>query len=50
MAFTVEGYHSRERKDDPAYVKYLVRIFGRKNRVEYEKFIPYHLCEDEDWA
>ena len=27
MAFSVEGYHSRERKDDPRYVKYLVRTF-----------------------
>lgn len=50
VAFTVEGYHSRERKDDHKYVKYLVRIFGRRDRVEYETFIPYHLCTDEDWA
>ena len=28
FAFSFEGYHSREMKNDPRYVKYLVRIFG----------------------
>ena len=37
-------------KDDPRYVKYLVRIFGKKEGKEYEKFIPFHKCTDEDWA
>ena len=50
LAFTVEGYHSREQKNDPRYVKYLVRIFGIKDGKEYEKFIPYHECTEEDWA
>ena len=50
VAFSVEGYHSREMKDDPRYVKYLVRIFGKKEGVEYEKFIPYDKCTEEDWA
>ena len=50
LAFSVVGYHSRELKNDPRYVKYLVRIFGRKDGKEYEKIIPYHLCEEKDWA
>ena len=50
LAFSVTGYHSRELKNDPRYVKYLVRIFGIKDGKEYEKFIPYHKCEEKDWA
>ena len=50
VAFSVEGYHSREMKNDPKYVKYLVRIFGKKGGVEYETFIPYQKCTEEDWA
>ena len=50
FAFTVEGYLDREMKADPAYVKYLVRIFGIKDGIEYQEFIPYHRCTDDDWA
>lgn len=50
MAFSVEGYHSRERKSDPRYVKYLIRIVGRKNGELYERVLPYHECTDADWA
>ena len=37
-------------KDDPKYVKYLVRIFGKKEGKEYETFIPFQKCTEEDWA
>ena len=50
IAFSIEGYHSREMKDDKRYVKYLVRIFGKTKGEEYEKFIPFHKCTEEDWA
>ena len=50
FAFTIEGYLDREMKNDPRYVKYLVRIFGIKDGVEYQTFIPYHKCTDADWA
>ena len=50
FAFSVEGYHSKEMKNDPRYVKYLVRVFGIKEGQEYETFIPYHKCTDSDWA
>ena len=49
IAFTFEGYLSREIKNDPRYVKYLVRIFGIHEGEEYEHILPYHLCTDEDW-
>ena len=50
LAFSVEGYHSREMKNKPEYVKYLVRIFGIKEGKEYETIVPYHKCTDADWA
>lgn len=49
FAFTFEGKLDRERKDDPAYVKYLVRLKGLKNGEKYEKILPYHDCTDSDW-
>ena len=49
FAFSVVGYHSREIKNDPRYVKYLVRIFGKKEGKEYERLLPYRLCTDSDW-
>lgn len=50
VAFTVEGYHSRDMKNDHRYVKYLVRIFGRHKGQEYERILQYHKCTDEDWV
>ena len=31
LAFSVEGYHTRQMKDDEQFVKYLVRIYGKKD-------------------
>ena len=45
LAFSVEGYHSRERKDNHRFIKYLVRVFGIEDGKEFEKFIPYHVCK-----
>ena len=49
VAFTVEGYHSREMKDDHRFVKYLVRIFGRHKGEEYERLLNFHKCTENDW-
>ena len=49
LAFSVENYHTREFKNDPRYVKYLVRIYGVENGEEYEHIIKYHKCEQKDW-
>ena len=49
IAFSVEGYVEREVKDDPRYVKYLVRTFGKKDGKEFEQILPYHKCIEEDW-
>ena len=49
FAFTVEGYLDNEVKENPAYVKYIVRMMGRKEGVWFERHIPYHKCTDSDW-
>jgi len=49
MAFSVEGYLDNQVRDDPRYVKYIVRIYGKKNDVEYQELIPFHKCTKDDW-
>lgn len=34
MAFSVEGFLDKEMKDDPSYVKYIIRLFSIKDGVE----------------
>ena len=48
VAFGVEGYLDGETKDDPRFVKYLVRIFGKRNGTEYEHKLDYHTCSSEE--
>ena len=31
------------------YVKYLFRMYGRKNGQEYERILSYHNCTDADY-
>ena len=49
FAFSVRDFRSKELKDDPRYVKYLVRMYGRKEGKEFERILPYHKCEESDW-
>ena len=49
FAFTIEGYLDKERKDDPAYVKSLVRLRGLKDGEKINKLLPYHECKESDW-
>ncbi len=50
IAFSVEGYDDQEMKDDPRYVKFIVRLVGKKNNVPYQKMLAYRKCTDQDWA
>ena len=36
-------------KNDPRYVKYLFRLFGKRNGVTYERLLTYHNCTDADY-
>ena len=49
QAFSVEGYLDKEMKDDPRYIKFIPRIYGKKQGVRYQEVIPFHKCTEEDW-
>ena len=49
VAFSVEGFIDRQNKNDPRYVKWLVRLFGTNQGIEYEKILPYHECTEADY-
>ena len=44
FAFGIEGFLDKQLKNDSRFVKNLVRMWGKKGGVEYEKLIPYHRC------
>ena len=50
FAWTFEGYLDKERKDDPRYVKQIVRILRREAGKESEIFLPYRRCTAEDFS
>mmetsp|Transcript_31255 Transcript_31255/g.38632 ORF Transcript_31255/g.38632 Transcript_31255/m.38632 type:complete len:140 (-) Transcript_31255:1447-1866(-) len=50
IAFGIEGFLDKELRDDPRFVKWIVRYFGiDKNGAEYEKLLPFHKCEKADY-
>ena len=50
LAFAFEGYRDKDLKNDTKFVKWIIRIYGKKNSVEYEHLIPHHVCTEEDYA
>ena len=51
MAFAVEPYYAPHfLLNDPAYVKWLFHLWGKKDGVAYETFLPHHICTEEDYA
>ena len=49
FAWTFEGYSDKELKNDPRYVKQLIRMSGRKDGKSKETILPYHMCTEEDF-
>ena len=50
FAFTVESYRQpKEQKNDPRYVKYLVRYYGKRKGKEFQRILPYHKCTEDDY-
>ena len=50
VAFAIEDYYApRQLKNDPAYTKWLFRIYGKKDGKPYERIISHHICTDEDY-
>lgn len=51
FAFTVESYKKPYvQKNDPTYIKYVTRVYGKRNGKYFQKIIPYHKCTAEDYA
>lgn len=48
FAFSVEGFQDGQVKDDPKYVKYLVRNWGKQNGTAYEKIFDHHKCTADE--
>ena len=49
FAFTVEGRLTQEVKDDPTFVKYVVRVLTLTDEKYSEKLLSYHKCNETDW-
>ena len=51
IAFSVEDYFSPKKlKNDPRYTKWIFRLFGKRDNVNYERTLSAHICTDEDYA
>ena len=51
FAFTVENFLVPKKvRDDPAYVKYLVRLLKVDDEEVSETLLTYHKCTDADYA
>ena len=48
FAFAVEGFIDKQLKDDPRFVKYMVRTVTRDNGKETEKILPHRKCSPSD--
>ena len=49
FAFGIEGFQDKELKDDPRYVKMLIRLLKVTDGVRSETIIPHRKCLTEDW-
>ena len=48
FAWTFEGYSDKKLKNDPRYVKQLVRMSGRAEGKSVETILDYHACTWDD--
>ena len=47
----MEDYYAPKRvKNDPAYTKWLFRMWGKKDGIAYNRYLTPHLCTDKDYA
>lgn len=49
FAFSIESFLKGSRRDDPHYVKYLVRAHGKKDGLDFETILPHYECTEKDW-
>ena len=50
MAFAFEGYRYKKLKNDPRFVKWIIRFHGKRDGVEFERILPHHECTEADYA
>ena len=50
IAFNVEDFQApHQLKDDEKYVRWVFRLYGKKDNVAFEQNLPYHKCSTEDY-
>ena len=50
LAFTVEPvFGTKIMKNDPSYVKFLVRLSGKREGKDFQRILPHYKCTDEDY-
>ena len=50
FAFSIEDYNDpQEMKDSKEYVKWLFRLWTKKDGVESSRELPTHKCTDKDY-
>ena len=50
VAWSVEGNLDKQNKIDSKYVKWLSRISGKKDGEWYQKIMPIHKCNEDDFT
>ena len=51
MAVTIEDFYApHEFKINEEYVKWVFRLRGKKDGESFEKMVPFHICEESDYA
>ena len=50
FAFTLENIYRTDIKNDPAFMRWRVRHYGRKDGVKFQNILPIHNCTADDLA
>ena len=48
FAFSLERGQGKEIKNDPAFMRWRVRHYGRKDGVLFQNMLPFHMCTAEE--
>ena len=50
IAIPIEDYYTPKRlKNDPAFIKWVIRMWGKKDGKPYDRILTPHICNDEDY-
>ena len=50
IAVSVESFlKPNEQKNNPKYVKYIIRLAGKRNGKSFQRILPHHNCTDADY-